>query len=308
MAWGEGGVQRVRAYAKVNLGLDVLGSRGDGYHRIDSIFQCIDLHDDIIFCDEPRIPAGRILLTVDHPDVPTGEDNLILRAARSFEGVPGMRIMLRKRIPVGGGLGGGSSDAASTLSVMEDIAPPAGKEEIARRALELGADVPFFLSGGTARISGIGERIFPLPDPAPHWVLILSPPISCDTALVYRAYDSLGPPPDKARSIPGVSKALAEGGLEGMLGEGTNDLQRAAYAVYPALRDFAESMAGRLGRPMVLSGTGSSFFAVYRHYDRVLWDWSRLRWDLAARGARAILARFRFGAGWEVVTREGDRR
>ncbi len=288
------------------MGLDVLGSRPDGYHLIDSIFQCIDLHDDIIFSEDSGIPAGKSVLITDHPKIPTGEDNLILCAARSFEDAPGMRVALRKRIPVGGGLGGGSSDAAATFGLMNTLATPSGETELTRRALRLGADVPFFFTGGTARVGGIGERICPLPDPGTHWVLILSPPIACETARVYRAYDLLGPFAGEVNSIPRLMEALAAGDLEEALTEAANDLQRAAYAAYPALRDFAEVVTGRLDRPAVLSGTGSSLFAVYRERDEALWDWSRLRWELAPRGGRAILARFRFAPGWEVLTRKGD--
>ncbi|HEV2721960.1 MAG TPA: 4-(cytidine 5'-diphospho)-2-C-methyl-D-erythritol kinase, partial [Thermoanaerobaculia bacterium] len=139
----------VRAYAKINLGLRVTAKRADGYHDIETIFQTISLHDTLTFT-----PAAALTLTCDAPDIPADDTNLVLRAARAA-GAPPVSIALRKRIPAGGGLGGGSSDAAATLRAL-------GRAD-AEVALSLGSDVPFFLVGGTAYATGRGDALTPLP-------------------------------------------------------------------------------------------------------------------------------------------------
>ena len=140
---------RVRAYAKINLGLEVLGQREDGYHELRTLFQTIDLHDDVAIRPRPR----GLAVHCDHPEVPRDERNLALRAALELPRHAGLaggaEIVITKRIPVGGGLGGGSSDAAATLMALDRLwgigLGPAGLQPLARR---LGADVPFFLVGG----------------------------------------------------------------------------------------------------------------------------------------------------------------
>ena len=155
---------RVRSYAKVNLGLEVLGLRDDGYHELRTLFQTIDLHDDVVLR-----PLGRdegIRVTCDHPLVPSDGTNLAARAAvdlQRYAGVErGVAIEIRKRIPVGGGLGGGSSNAAAVLLALDrmwglGLGPPG----LHRLAARLGADVPYFLLGGTALGLGPGRRGLP---------------------------------------------------------------------------------------------------------------------------------------------------
>src|SRR5947207_6252124 len=138
----------VRAHAKINWALRVTGKRADGYHDIETVFQTISLHDTLVFRQ-----SDRLTLACDDPGIPTDDTNLVLRAARAA-GAGNVAIELRKRIPAGGGLGGGSSDAAATLVAL-------GGDAAA--ALSLGSDVPFFLTGGTAYATGRGEIVTPLP-------------------------------------------------------------------------------------------------------------------------------------------------
>ena len=153
----------LRAHAKVNLALEVLGRRDDGYHELRTLFQTISLHDDIVL--RPR--AKDVTIRCDHPDVPRDETNLAVRAARDlqrFAGVAqGVEITLTKRIPVAGGLGGGSSDAAAVLMGLDRWwrlgLGPDGLLPLARR---LGADVPYFLIGGTALGIARGDEVYPL--------------------------------------------------------------------------------------------------------------------------------------------------
>ncbi|HEY6137450.1 MAG TPA: 4-(cytidine 5'-diphospho)-2-C-methyl-D-erythritol kinase [Thermoanaerobaculia bacterium] len=170
----------VRAYAKINLGLRVTGKRADGFHDIETIFQTISLHDTLTFT-----PADALTLTCDAPDIPTDETNLVMRAARAVGGPP-MAIALRKRIPAGGGLGGGSADAAATLRALGRPDP--------ELALQLGSDVPFFLLGGTAYATGRGEALTPLPSLAGMPLVLVMPEERVGTAQAYAMLRRFSPP------------------------------------------------------------------------------------------------------------------
>ena len=148
-----------KSYAKINWALRITGRRADGFHDLETVFQTISLHDELTFT-----PASGLSLTCDDPTIPTDETNLVLRAARAV-GAENVAIHLRKRIPAGGGLGGGSSNAATTLMEL-------GGERLPELALQLGSDVPFFLLGGTAYATGRGEVLTPLP-PMPDIPLLL---------------------------------------------------------------------------------------------------------------------------------------
>src|SRR5438067_6715834 len=156
----------VRAHAKINWALRVTGKRADGYHDIETVFQTISLHDTLTFTE-----SDRFTLTCDDRTIPTDETNLVMRAARGHA----VAIALQKRIPAGGGLGGGSSDAAATLVAL-------GLEQ---RALVLGSDVPFFLTGGTAYATGRGEILTPLPPVRDVPLLLLFPEERVSTAAAY---------------------------------------------------------------------------------------------------------------------------
>jgi len=160
---------RIRAPAKINLSLRVLGKRGDGYHLLDTVMVPIGLYDEITIAGNRLGKAGResLKVTCNHPLVPSGEENLVYRAAALLLGRKGIRgrirIHIRKRIPVGGGLGGGSSDAAATLRGLNRLFRlGCGRRELLSLAASLGADVPFFIYGRAARATGIGERLRPL--------------------------------------------------------------------------------------------------------------------------------------------------
>lgn len=166
------------AFAKVNLTLEITGKRPDGFHELMSIMQTVSLADDLSF-----EPGRELSLECDVPEL-GGDDNLVLQAARLL-GQTG-RFVLAKRIPAAAGLGGGSSDAAVALRLvdaechlhlpMEDLVAEAGK---------LGSDVPFFLYGGTALVGGRGERVMPLPDLPERWLVLLNPGVPLSTAAVY---------------------------------------------------------------------------------------------------------------------------
>src|SRR3954451_15967340 len=158
---------QVNSYAKINWSLRITGKRSDGFHDLETIFQAVSLHDTLTFT-----PADALSLTCDDPAIPTDETNLVLRAARAL-GAPPVAIYLEKRIPAGGGVGGGSSNAATTLvTLAKEFGIDAPLAEL---ALSLGSDVPFFLAGGTAYARGRGEVLTALPHAAGVPLLLLMP-------------------------------------------------------------------------------------------------------------------------------------
>ena len=172
------------AFAKINLGLRVLGRRADGYHEIRTVFQTVTLHDTLTF--EPA-PGGLLELACTDPTIPTDESNLILRAAsllRERYGVSrGARTRLEKSIPAGGGLGGGSSDAAAALLALNRLWNlGAGARELSELGARVGADVPFFLTGGTALGTGTGADVEPLEDAPKMPLVIVTPGVRVATA------------------------------------------------------------------------------------------------------------------------------
>ena len=213
----------VLAPAKLTVSLRVTGVRADGYHEIDAEMVALDLADELL------LGPGDSLEVVGATGlaVPADDDNLVRRALRAVGRTASVR--LTKRIPAGAGLGGGSADAAAVLrwAGCDDLAVAAG----------LGADVPFCLVGGRARVTGIGDVLVPLP-PEDRTFTLLTPPFGVSTPAVYRAWDELGGP----RS------------------DGPNDLEPAALAVEPRLAGWRDRLAEATGRAPVLAGSGSTWF------------------------------------------------
>jgi 4-diphosphocytidyl-2-C-methyl-D-erythritol kinase len=258
---------RLPAYAKVNLRLDVLGRRVDGYHELRTIFQTISLHDTLTLeiKREPGIEiriAGNSALAAE-----PGQDNLVYRAldqlVREIGFPQGVRAVLTKRIPVGRGLGGGSSDAAAALVGLLRLA---GKRIEAARLLEiasaLGADVPFFLHGGRALGIGRGDEIYPLPDLARRQVLVVSPHrIAVPTKEAYRwlseELTKVEDPTKLARFC-----ALCWSPQGGVL---SNDFEAAVFPRYPRLAAIKRELLQQGAAEASLAGSGSAVFGVYQH-------------------------------------------
>jgi 4-diphosphocytidyl-2-C-methyl-D-erythritol kinase len=265
-----------RCPAKINLGLRVLGRRADGYHEILTLFQAIDLWDTLEATD-----ASDLTLTVDDPTVPGDDRNLVFRAARLIERhLPasagrGAAMRLTKRIPAGGGLGGGSSDAAGSLLVLNrlwGLGLKAG--DLQAMAAELGSDVPFFLSGGTAVGSGRGERLERLAS-IPERPLVLGvPPFALSTAEVYRALGAPWTPPDGGVTVSRLFVNFAE---RNDFALATNDLETPAFALRGELVAFREALGGLGAELAMLSGSGSTVFGLFRSGADVASVASRLR-------------------------------
>jgi 4-diphosphocytidyl-2-C-methyl-D-erythritol kinase len=216
----------VLAPAKLTVSLRVTGVRADGYHLLDAEMVSLALADELSFAE------GEGLEVVDGegsplPALGPEDDNLVCRALRAVDRAA--RVRLVKRIPVGGGLGGGSTDAAAVLRW-------AGCDDLAVAA-SVGADVPFCVRGGRARVTGTGEVLEPLPF-VPRTFTLVTPPFGCSTPDVYRAWDSLGGP----------------------TADGPNDLEPAALAVEPRLAEWRDALGEATGRTPVLAGSGSTWF------------------------------------------------
>jgi 4-diphosphocytidyl-2-C-methyl-D-erythritol kinase len=250
----------VTSFAKVNRDLRVLGRRRDGFHELDTVFQTLDLTEEIQFFLEGEEGIGEVVLSIEGADLPADDTNLILRAAAAlrerYSVRHGAHIHLSKKIPIGGGLGGGSSNAASALRALSELwRLPVAKGDLMALAASLGSDVPFFLLGGRARGRGRGEIVAPLPDGPEEWVLLVFPPFSLSTAEVYARV--------KARSLTGSPSATKVSGSETGGGPERNDLERAAESLRGELRRIRSALAGAGARNARLSGSGSTVFGTF---------------------------------------------
>jgi len=254
----------VRAYAKLNLSLDVLGRRPDGYHELITVFQAISLHDDVRV--EIREERG-ITIDVQGADVPPGRDNLAWRAAKAYRqmrGWPeGASIRLTKRIPAAAGLGGGSADAAAVIKALYEVDPDERSDpDFGRLAAGLGADVPFCMMGATAIGYGRGDELIYLPD-LPHcWIALVKPELSVSTG---EAYPMLEPRDftdgDRADSMADAIHADAE--IEEIARFVGNAFARPLTQRWPVFGD----LKGRLGDAGALAaeitGSGSTVFGIF---------------------------------------------
>jgi 4-diphosphocytidyl-2-C-methyl-D-erythritol kinase len=239
------------APAKLTLSLRILGRRADGFHDLEALTVSIDAPYDALSV-RPGPPGVR--LEVSGPariGVPLGDDNLVVRAAGSvLPDDAGLAVVLRKQIPPGSGLGGGSSDAAALLRVCAETfaLDPA---VVAAAAASIGSDVPFCLHQGPAWMRGRGEVIDPVTLVSPLHVLVVVPPFPISTAAVYRSWDELGGPAS-TRTIE------APGAVAHLAGELVNDLEPAAERVAPGLAPFREALETAAGAPALLAGSGSA--------------------------------------------------
>ena len=198
----------IRAYAKINIGLDIVGRREDGYHLLDMVMQTVDLYDELEITTRDD---GKVHLSCDRLDVPTDDSNLAVRAFRALipAGDPrGADIVIKKNIPSQAGLGGGSSDAAAVLKAVNEMYG-LGKsdKELENIGVKIGADVPFFIRGGCQRCEGIGEILSPAENPYGEYVIIVKPDAGVSTKEIYTAYDRLPEKPELANVLEAVTAA-----------------------------------------------------------------------------------------------------
>jgi 4-diphosphocytidyl-2-C-methyl-D-erythritol kinase len=247
---------RFLAPAKVNLSLRVLGRRADGFHELDSLMARVSVFDAL---EIERASSGGLEFSCDAPDVPADDSNLVVRAARLFctatGAAPDLRIHLEKTIPHGGGLGGGSSDAASTLVALNAIfGLGLSKDVLAGMGAQIGSDVPFFIYETDARIGGRGEVVTPVPPVGKLPLLLVKPPFGVPTPWAYQHWS-------RSVQLPGVPYAPQSVG--GLILE--NDLERPVFEKFLFLADLKQWL---LNQPEVdgalLSGSGATVFSVLK--------------------------------------------
>ncbi len=239
----------LRAHAKLTISLRLTGVRDDGFHLLDAEMVSLDLHDIVQIdpCDQGLVISGPFAA-----GVPTDDSNIVAAALRLAG--RSARVEIDKRIPHGGGLGGGSADAAAVLHWAGHPATDLGP------VATIGADVPFCLVGGRARVRGIGEIVDPLPHRDRVFTLLI-PPLGVSTPAAYRAWDDLGGP----------------------TADGPNDLEPAALVVEPGLHRWRDSIGERCGHPPTLAGSGATWFIEGEHHDALA--------DLVDEGATVVVAR-----------------
>jgi len=250
------------APAKINLTLRVAGLRPDGFHEIESLVSRIDLADRV---SVRSVDHREIHVACNAPGVPDDARNLAHRAAttlaKALRTAVGGEILIEKRIPVGSGLGGGSSDAAATLLLLNelwDLHWPF--DRLAAVGATIGSDVPLFLHGPLCVLRGRGESVEELPYRPALWVALLLPAIHAATPAVYRAWDRL-PPRSASPALAGVNAHITR--ANELMPQLFNDLEPAALAEYPGLRELVERAQAAAPGPLRMSGSGSAFFRLY---------------------------------------------
>ena len=254
---------RLRAMAKINLALDVLGKRPDGYHDVRMIMQTISMYDalDIQIKKEPGIE-----LSTNLPYVPADSRNLAYKAAdllmQEFDIKEGMQIHLEKFIPVSAGMAGGSSDAAAVLVGVNNLFRLGlSKQELMKRGSTLGADIPYCVMRGTALAEGIGEKLTPLPSVPECFVLVGKPPVSVSTKAAYESLrlDAIDRRPD----IDGMIESLKTGDLSGITSRMQNVFQPGISEAHPVIGDIIKLMEENGAMKAIMSGSGPSVFGIY---------------------------------------------
>ena len=279
-------IKKVKSFAKINLFLYVTSRRKDGYHNLYSLMTQIDLWDDIYI----DFSKKKLSIVCDHPDVPEDESNLAHKAAVLFyhslktngcEEKKGLSVKIIKRIPPGGGLGGGSSNAAAVLTALNTYYKmPFSKAELMKMGLALGADVPFFIFGSPAIAKGVGEKLKKVLNLRSYHLVLCDPGIAASTAKVYRNIDFRLTLNQKYNMKTGLNVPL-RGQEFDVRDQMHNNLEESACRLYPEIRETKEEMELLLKRRVVMTGSGSSLFALFsarenanRGYKRLLKKWA----------------------------------
>ena len=258
---------RLKARAKINLGLDVLGKREDGYHEVRMVMQTIGIYDRLILT---KIPEEEIRITSNLAFLPVNENNLIYKAIKllkdEYHFPGGVSVDLNKFIPVAAGMAGGSTDAASTMfGVNRLFGLNLSMGKMMELGVRLGADVPYCVMGGTALAEGIGEKLTPLA-PAPDcYVLVAKPDINVSTKYVYEHLDAqeIRKHPD----IDGMVEAIAEESLQGILDRMENVLETVTVSAYPIIQKIKDRMKELGAINSLMSGSGPTVFGIFVEKD-----------------------------------------
>jgi len=253
----------VEANAKINLTLDILGKRPDGFHEVAMIMQSIGLHDTLTM----EKTDGEIELTINVPWLKADEKNLAWRAAelvRQEYGLQGgVRIALTKRIPIAAGLAGGSADAAAVLQGMNELYDlQLSKKALCSLGARIGSDIPFCIMGGTMLATGRGEVLTRLADMPETWVVLAKPRISVSTAWAYQNYDEQGA--EQHPDNEAVKEAIARGNRKAVAGLLCNVLESVTIKKYDVIADYKQMMLDKGAMASMMSGSGPTVFGLVR--------------------------------------------
>ena len=254
---------KLKAYGKINLGLDVLGKRDDGYHDLDMVMQSVDVYDNITIT---KNKTGEITVKSNTSNIPNDESNLAYKAAKllisEFKIQKGVDIEIEKNIPISGGMAGGSTDCAAVLKGMNKLFKlRLSEKELMDRGVKLGADVPFCIMGKTARAEGIGEVLTPIPNKMKGYIVLAKPPISVSTGFVYGRIDEVEVKnkPDTEAMI----KALKKKDLKGLADSICNVLEEVTIPDYPIVQEIKDKLMANGALNAMMTGSGPTVFGLF---------------------------------------------
>lgn len=258
----------LKAMAKINLSLDVVRRRDDGYHEVRMIMQTVHLYDEIFL---KRINTTNISIVTDTEEVPANEDNLVYKAAKllmdEFQIEEGLEITLKKAIPVAAGMAGGSSDAAAVLKGVNELFELGlSRRQLMERGVKIGADVPYCVMGGTALAEGIGEKLTELNDAPECFVLLAKPDINVSTKFVYENLhaNQLKVHPD----IDGMIREIQQGSLRGVAAKMGNVLETVTVREYPVIEEIKDCMKQNGAVNAMMSGSGPTVFGIFENREQ----------------------------------------
>lgn len=257
---------QAKAYAKINLGLDVVKRLPNGYHQVKMIMQTIGIYDMLTF----EKATHAITIFTDSEELPTDENNLIYKAAKyMFEKYAieaGLRVHLHKNIPIAAGLAGGSTDAAAAMKAVNALfGLGLSTEKLMEHGAAIGADVPYCILGGTALAEGIGEKLTSLPPIPPCHILVAKPDISVSTKYVYEHLDSQ--PTFHHPDIDGMLEAIRAGQLSGITERMENVLETVTIPAHPVISSIKEKMLDLGAAGSLMSGSGPTVFGIFQEQD-----------------------------------------
>lgn len=257
---------KIEAYAKINLGLDVVRRLENGYHEVKMVMQTVGISDTITLT---KTEQG-ITVTTDSGEIPADENNLVYKVAKLLKETcdikKGVAIHLEKRIPVAAGMAGGSTDAAAVFKGMNELfSLGLSQEEMQKLGVKLGADIPYCIMGGTALAEGIGEKLTVLPDAPDCFVLVAKPDINVSTKYVYENLNLPGL--KKHPDIDGMVEAIKAGDLDGVIDRMDNVLASVTEEKYPIITELKQFMEQNGAKKALMSGSGPTVFGIYDKED-----------------------------------------
>lgn len=273
----------IKAYAKINLGLDVVRRLENGYHEVKMIMQTVNIYDTLTL----RKTTEGICLTSDSGQLPMDENNLIYKAARLMRehyGITeGVSVHLHKSIPIAAGMAGGSTDAAATMLAMKELfGLETSKAELMELGVKIGADVPYCIMGGTALAEGIGEKLTPLSKAPRCYLVVAKPDIDVSTKYVYEHLDAAGVTghPD----IDGMVSAIEQGSLQGIVERLGNVLETVTVPAYPIISTIKDRMRELGAQGSLMSGSGPTVFGIFAEHEKAFKAYEQMKTEQMKNG------------------------